>query len=487
MLRSRTRSALLAGACLAVAAPLEAQSRLDADTVASAPEPTASAPIQVTSELGGVPRQMTLSAAIAFARERHPAARAALARVREQQIETRIPRAEWYPVAGASAQLFAATANNTTGTYVSPGVFDIPRLGGTRSVADSHFTPYASSFVGAGVVQELFDFGRIAAQAALADANVRVERERAQVETLDIAYDVEEAYFAVFAAKAVERASEEAYERARVHRDMAAAGVSSGLRSPIELTRAAADLARFDIGRVRAAGGVTTAEVVFAAAVAVPDARLDIADAPPTPRELPPLDAAIREALGHNPELLATVSELEAEEARTRAIGAERRPNLAFTATISGRAGGAPPSGNGQLPVGNGFIPAVANWDVGVVLSVPLFDGTVNARQAASRALEDVGREEVSVVREEDIATIRGAYVSVDVARAALPGLGRAVEAARANYAQADARFRSGLGTSVELADAEELRAAAEIQLALGQFELARARAAFGRAIAEGI
>jgi outer membrane protein TolC len=430
---------------------------------------------------------MTLSAAIAFAREHHPAARAALARVKERELETRIASSKWYPVVGASAQVFAATANNTTGTYVSPGLFDVPRVGGTRSVAEPHWGPYASTFVAAGATQEVFDFGRIAAQTALADATVRVERERARNDSLSIVYDVEEAYFSVFAAKAVLRASEEAYDRARVHRDLAAAGVNSGLRPPIELTRADADLARFELGRVRAEGGVTTAEVVFAAAVAVPDARLDIAETPPAPRDLPPLDAALRDGLARDPDVLATVAELEAEEARTRAIGAELRPNLSATATISGRAGGAPPSGNGELPVGNGWVPAVANWDIGLVLSVPLFDGTVNARREASRAREQVRQEELGLVRERDAAAIRRAYVSVDVARAALPGLGRAVEAAHANYAQADARFRSGLGTSVELADAEELRAAAEIQLALGQFELARARAAFGRAIAEGI
>jgi hypothetical protein len=39
----------------------------------------------------------------------------------------------------------------------------------------------------------------------------------------------------------------------------------------------------------------------------------------------------------------------------------------------------------------------------------------------------------------------------------------------------------------VELADAEDLRASSEINLSLGQFDLARARAAFGRAIAEGL
>jgi outer membrane protein len=93
----------------------------------------------------------------------------------------------------------------------------------------------------------------------------------------------------------------------------------------------------------------------------------------------------------------------------------------------------------------------------------------------------------VSLVREEETALIREAYSAVDVARTVVPGLRRAVDAARANYDQADARFRAGLGTSVELADAENLRTQAEIQLVLGEFELARARAAFGRTIAEGL
>ena len=87
----------------------------------------------------------------------------------------------------------------------------------------------------------------------------------------------------------------------------------------------------------------------------------------------------------------------------------------------------------------------------------------------------------MSIARERQIAAIEQGYVSLDVARMAVPGLQRAVEAAaKANHAQADARFRAGLGNGVELADAEALRTDAEIQLALGLFEVARTRAAFG-------
>ncbi|HEX3773871.1 MAG TPA: TolC family protein [Polyangiaceae bacterium] len=432
-------------------------------------------------------RAMSLAEAIAFARAHQPAVRAAAARIQAQAALAQVPRAQWYPTLGATAQIFAGTANNTTGSYVSPSFMDIPRIGATRAVGTGSWQPDPSTFVGVGVRQELFDFGRIAAQTAAADAATDVERQRARSVDLDVGFDVEEAYFSVFAAKEILKASQEAYDRSLAHRDLARAGVNSGMRSPIELTRAEAELANFDIGRIRAQGGLVTAQTVFAAAVGVPDPALDVSAVPPAPSELPDLSRALSRAEKNDPRLLSAIAELRAAEQSTRAIGAEMRPNLALTATLSGRAGAATPSGNGTLPSGDGLVPSVPNWDVGAVLSWPLFDGTNSARADAARARERVQRENIGLVREEEHAAVREAYSAVEVARTVLPGLRRAVDAAHANYAQADARFKAGLGTSVELADADALRTEAEIELVLGEFALARARAAFGRTIAEGL
>jgi outer membrane protein TolC len=444
-------------------------------------------PSRTASAESRAPRVVTLDEAIGYARAHHPAIRVALARVRAEQTQADIPRAQWSPVFGATAQIFAATANNTTGTSVTPGFMDLPRIGGTRVTRDFALRPYASTLVAIGGTQELYDFGRIAAQTAAADAEVDIERQRARAGALDVSFDVAEAYFAVFAARGIVKASEEAYERARAHRDFAKAGVDAGLRPPIELTRAEADLGKFDIGRVRATGGLTIAQTTLAAAVGAPDAELGVAEAPPRPAEMPNVDVAIAHAAARDPRMLAIVAELRAEEARTRAIGAETRPDLAVTASLSGRAGGAPPSGNGSPAEANGFLPYVPNWDVGMVLSWPLFDETVSARRKASLAEEDVRKEQIAGTREQLAGAIRQAYVAVDVARSTLPRLEHAVDASRANYAQAEARFRAGLGTSIELADAEAIRADSEIHLALGAFELARARAAFGRTMAEGL
>lgn len=432
-------------------------------------------------------KTMTLADALAFARAHQPEIAAALARVDAEKSQADVPRGQWLPKVGVSAQIFAATENNTSASYVADSYVDIPRIGGTRArdAADASFAPYASTIAAAGIKQELFDFGRIAAQSAAADALVDARAKDAEAIRLDVDFGVEEAYFAERAAKAVLVASEDAYERSHVHRDLAEAGVRSGLRSPIELTRAEADLERFDIARLRARGGVQIAEGVLAAAIGSPGTQVDTSASSPLPQDLPTLDSAIERATAHDPHLAALFAQLKAQELSTRAVRAQMRPDLSVTGSISARAGGAQPS-SGDSADYNGLLPTVPNWDAGLVFSWPLFDGTIDARVSAARAKEAVARDDLTVARQALVGDVAQAYVAVDVARQALPGLQRAVVGAVANYAQADARFKAGLGTSVELADAEALRTNAEIQLAMGIFELARTRAAFGRVIAEG-
>jgi outer membrane protein len=435
------------------------------------------------------PTPMTLAAAIAYAHAHEPAIRAALAQVATAQANARVPRAAWQPTFAASAQLFAATANNTTASYLVTDDLAAPRIGGTTAVSPSgaSWQPYASSFVGASALQEVFDFGRIAARAAAADANVVVAKHTADAARLDVELGVEEAYFGVYAAKGVLKASEDAYERGKTHRDLAKAGVESGLRSPIELTRAEATLAQYAIGRVRAKGGVIIAQSVLAASLGAPEMSVDVSGPAPASADLPSLADAIRAAAAKDPLLQEAVARLSAQERNTTAIGAALRPNLFATGTISGRAGGDTPSGTGKVPDGSGFLPDVPNWDVGIILSWTVFDGVTAAARRASRVGESARREEIALYRVREVAAVTQGYVRVRVARDALPAMQDALRGALANYAQADARFRAGLGNAVELADAEELRTSAEVRLALGRFEVARARAIFGRAIAEGL
>jgi outer membrane protein len=478
----RTSAALfgalaLLGSGVAAAAP--------AATPQPSPAPTASGPPTLGLSQA---RRITLAEALAYARSHQPAVLASLARIRTEKANAEVSRSQYYPLLGLTAQFVEGTTNNTTASYLGDPFVELPRIGGTRSrtSGDAGWKPYASTLAAVGLSQEIFDFGRIAAEAAAADARVTIAERATDAQLLDIELNVEEAFFAVHAAKSILQASEDAYQRSLVHRNFASAGVKSGLRSPIELTRAEADLSRFDTGRIRERGGVAVAQTVLAAAVGSPDLALDAAEETPAAGDLPALSNAIQLASERDPRLQQALAQLRQQELETRAVGALARPDIHLSGAISGRAGGADPT-SGAETFGNGFFPNVPNWDGALVLSWPILDPTINARQRASRVAEEVRRSEIDLVRQQVVASVEQAYVGVVVAREALPSLQHELEAARANYAQADARFKAGLGTSVELADAEALRADADIRLAIGVFELAKARAGFGRAIAQGL
>jgi outer membrane protein TolC len=175
---------------------------------------------------------------------------------------------------------------------------------------------------------------------------------------------------------------------------------------------------------------------------------------------------------------------VQGAEAVTRALSAEMRPDLSLTATLSGRGSTAEPNG-GPLSPDYGPAPAIANWDVGLVVRWPLYDPVIAARRDSAATRVDVARADVTVLSQQESSAVQQAYVAVRVAQATLVGLERAVDAAHANYAQAEARFKAGLGTALELADAEAVRTDVEIQLAVGRYDALRARAVLARLLAE--
>lgn len=438
---------------------------------------------QAPNPLPAPATSMTLSQALDHARDHQPQIRSALAEWRARQAEARIPRAQWMPQVGATAQLFGATANNTTASYLGVPRIDLPRIGATRSTTSGDWTPYASTLAAISVDQEVCDFGRIAAQMAAADAYVEFARASAETMALMVQLGVEEAFDAVLSAKDVLKATEEAYRRAITHRDYAQAGTKSGMRPPIDLTRAQADVAQLETRLIRAQTGMRAARAAFAAAMGSDKAEVDATPAGAGESTMPAFEEAMRTAAAKNPAIAAAVARVRALHSATSAIFREMLPNVFASAGLSGRAGGAAPSSttSGGVPYGSGWLPDVANWHIGLVLQWNVFDATILARRSASAAREEAAQADLELVRTYVGLGTERAWLDLDAAMQAVPRLQQSVAAARANQAQAEARFRAGLGTIIELTDAETLLTKAELELAVGSFDVARARATLGR------
>ncbi len=152
------------------------------------------------------PKALSLDDALAYAKAHQPSLRAAEARAQAALADAFCAaRTVVSAHRRHTVQAVEGSTNNTTAEYLNGGPVDIPRVGATRSAdfSTASWTPYASTLAAVGVRQELFDFGKIAAQSAIVDAAAESTKYRAQTEALNLQLTVKESFFAVLAARAV--------------------------------------------------------------------------------------------------------------------------------------------------------------------------------------------------------------------------------------------------------------------------------------------
>lgn len=436
----------------------------------------------------GLIDSMTLEQAMVFARDHHPRLKAEVARVALAEERAREPGQGWFPRIGATVQVVGSSNNNSATNWLgSRGAVEFPRIAGTgflQAPSDVNWKPYLSTAVGLSAEQRLFDFGRIAAETAAADALAEAQRARKDERELGVDLGVRESYYATRAAHSVLEVARQAAHRASLHHDEAHARVAQGVRPRIEDVRAEADLARFEVGVLRAEAGLYSAEIAFGEAVGR-STPLDAIEGPEAAGAeiVPSLDAELALAAQHDPSVRDARLRLQAAHERAHAAAAQLRPDLWAVASVMGAAGGAPRENSQTQTWGAGAVPWVPDYFAGVVLAWRFFDPVANARTKSAEQETHVSEAELESTEEESLIRVQQAWVRADVSTKALRGLERSVTAARANYEQAEVRFESGLGTSVELADAEALRTSAEVELALGRFEVSRAQAQLLRVV----
>ncbi|HET9989548.1 MAG TPA: TolC family protein, partial [Kofleriaceae bacterium] len=287
----------------------------------------------------GQPSILSLRQSLDYAHQHQPSLIAARARVEVARAQALVPQAAKAFRVGAAAEILGGTNNNTTASYATLGFLDVARIGGTPANAPVSWAPNASTIAGISVHKELYDFGRLDLLSDAFGAQAQAANETARASALDLDLLVEESFYAVLGAKAVLSASEAAVTRSTAHRDFARARVNAQLMPPIELARAEADLARYQVDQVRAQGALSTAQAVLAAGIGASAPAIDAGTDDVVLRE--PSREALGDVEARSPEMRSARDQLDAQRLFTRSIRAEMRPDLGLSAELTGRAGGA--------------------------------------------------------------------------------------------------------------------------------------------------
>lgn len=423
--------------------------------------------------------QLTLDQAVEQAMTKYPGVRASLQQVSAADAGINLARTSYLPRADFMGQVNRATHNNVFGMMLSPSI--ISPISGPVLRTNSLDTVWGSA-VGVLVSWEPFDFGLRRANVGLAHSTRDVANAQVAVTRLQAGTAAADAYLTIAAAEQTVLAAHAGVERAKVLDQVVETLAKNELRPGADASRTRAELALAETQSIQAEQSVEIARAALGQVLGV--AAGTIAIEPGALLKLPhDVPAAALEAPRH-PVAIAQNAAIEEVKAREKALDRSYFPRFNLEGTGYARGTGIDALG-ATGGAASGLGPNIQNWAVGMNVTFPAFDlPSIRARkevehyhELAEAARYDGVIQNLNGEMEKATATLAGA-------RRVAQNTPIQLEAARATEQQAAARYKAGLGTIVEVAEAQRILTQAEIDDALARLSVWRAMLAV--AVAEG-
>lgn len=320
----------------------------------------------------------------------------------------------------------------------------------------------------------LYTGGRIEAQVALAEANLKGAEATLERFKQQIAFQVKQAYFQLLLGQSgldvVDRGFAQAAENLRVARARVAAGASPRF----DEIQADVALANAKQSQVRARNAVALATQGLNALLNLPlDTPLILKDGFVVEPVQTTVDVLITRAQEARPELAELQARQAAAQAAIQLAESGAKPSLGLQGTAS--------YGNtGSFFAAN----APANWTLTLAATINLFDGGITRDRVREAQLRLEQLKALEAQQKQLIELdVRQAYLNLQAAREELAGADALVASANEALRIANVRFQSGVGTNLEVITAQSTASQAEASKAQALFNYNLARASLERAV----
>jgi outer membrane protein len=454
---------VLLGALLLASGVASAQSTAPAQPLPTAPKPAIRPP--------GMSERMvlTLERAIEIAMQRQPALRQSRASVEAAQGRVDQARVSRRPTVNINGSVNVGSSRS--------GFCQPVDGGGIPVTCGGFFSPQTNTSIGASIQWRLYDFGQTAAQIRAAEASAAASEASVESNALDVRTSVEVAFLEAVARQQLVEVAEATVQSETLHVEQAQKFVAAQAKDPIEVVQSQARLAnaRSALAQAQTAQAIALANLRAAIGWVDPTRTPVVASEWPTPpvAEPPSLPELVEAARKNRPDIAALDKQIAAAEASYDAAAAGRRPVLSASASTQWN-----PSSTDWDPE--------PSWSAGLSLSWSLYDaGRASADKRIARAnviSAEAQRDALLVNLTSDLEQARSQIIAN---RANVEASTEAVEAARQQLKLAEARYAAGLGSQIELTDAQFAVTTASGNLIQAEWQLASAWARLRRAVGQ--
>ena len=319
--------------------------------------------------------------------------------------------------------------------------------------------------------QTIYDFGRSSGAVAAARGNREAADQTLTVTRQELTLRVRSAYYLVLAAeKQVVAVRENVSARENVYRQTREF-FSQGIRAKVDLARAVATLYAAKTALIRAESNREIARVELANAMGVSSlGERTLAEPSLLPLILPERSSSLDAALHNRAELQQMAAVKAAASGTLRTARSSYLPVITGIATVGYAERSFPPTGN--------------VWGVGLNLTVPLFSGFMSmelVREATATLSSIEARQEnlkLQIIRE-----VESAWLSGNEAAARMISTEKEVVASDESRALAEGRYQEGVGSIIEVTDAQAQALDASTARIQALFDYYTARARLDRAV----
>jgi len=415
-------------------------------------------------------QSITIRQAVESALRNYPAITVSQQQIDVAEAGVQLARTTYLPRVDSIVQVNRATRNNVFGLLLPQSV--IPSISGPVLGSNNPASVWGSA-VGMTVTWEPFDFGlRGATYAAATAAKARNEATLKRTE-FEIEVATADAFLTLLAAQETVRTAQAGVERAQSLAQAVRAQADAQLRPGADASRTDAELAAARTQLAQTEQNRDVARAVLAQFIGIPPQQVTVAEG----RLLQPLPQQPSSSadLTQHPFAVEQNALIDQKRAELRVLEKSYVPKFFTQGSAFARGSGAQTDGS-RLGGVNGLAPDTQNYALGFSMTFSLFDrAVIHAKEAGQSATIRAETARYQQITTDLSARGNVANATLEGARKIAANTPVAVSSATIANQQANARYQAGLGTIVEVADAQRLLTQAEIDDALARLSVWRA------------
>jgi outer membrane protein len=388
-------------------------------------------------------QSLTLKEAEQIALQNHPQIQAAINVATAAQEEVKQARSAYYPTANGSLTGAEAESNSR----IAAGFFNNPII----------YDRYAN---GVAVSQLVTDFGRTQELVKSSNLHAQAQQEKVVTTRADVLLNVDRAYYGVLKSETLLRVAEETVNERQLVVDQVNAEYKSQLKSGLDLSFAQVDLSGARLLLIQTQNNLQASFADLSTALGYSDERTFQLAEEPMPSE-PPADwpQLLQQAMRDRPELIS--QRLDVGSAQSYAT-AERDLWLP-TISAAGAAGLTPFRQDTLAPRY-----AAAGFNV----NIPIFNGHLfGALRNEANAEERAQQQYLRDLQNRITRDLRTAWLNANSAYQDLSVTQQLLEQAQKALDLAQARYKLGLSSIIELSQAQLNETQAEIAEASAKYD----------------